>query len=121
VSHTHERGILALVPDAWDVAWQRRHQVLSRLAALAPVAWISPPTAKPSGTVRHNGMFIVDDERVRLLRSTEWVMRRRAERGAKWLRSEGCRSIEMQLWLPEYEHALDWNLHTTSSYHVDDE
>src|SRR5947208_13868158 len=35
-------GVLALVPDDWPVAWQRRHQILSRLATYCPVAWISP-------------------------------------------------------------------------------
>jgi glycosyltransferase involved in cell wall biosynthesis len=126
VSRTRERGILALVPDDWDVAWQRRHQVLSRLRHEAPVAWISPPrprghAVKPFRAEPPAGMMIVEDDGFRLFGDDRKRARRRAEKGAEWLRVSGCTSIELQVWLPEFADALDWNLHTTTSYHVDDE
>src|SRR5688500_4158304 len=133
-------GVLALVPDDWADPWQRRHQVLSRLAARFPVAWIAPArhwraprrgswsqahtehaTAPPA-----DGMFIMDSSRgVPTVNRPRWLSeaayRRRVRRGYQWLRHVGCTAIELQVWRPEYAGALDWVPIRTSSYHVDDE
>ena len=133
-------GVLALVPDDWSVAWQRRHQILSRLARYCPVAWISPALHwrarlsrflhRQPHSVHHRepiaqffALASADDvptvNAPRALRQA--IVRRRASRGARWLHGRGCRAIELQIWLPEFARALDWIPHTTSSYHIDDE
>jgi glycosyltransferase involved in cell wall biosynthesis len=132
-----EQGILALVPDDWSVPWQRRHQVLTRLARHARVAWISPPLhwpewlrsrRRPAGMqpAPASRMLVWSSARgvptVRVSRAIHLaILRRRARLGAKWLRGHGCRSIELQIWFPEFADALGWDLHDSSSYHIDDE
>lgn len=37
-----EIGVLALVPDEWDVSWQPRHHVLTRLSSYFHVVWVNP-------------------------------------------------------------------------------
>ena len=131
------RGVLALVPDDWDVAWQRRHQVLTRLAGYCPVAWISPAlhwrerlrqrnALKPPRAVATSRLFTLtsrDDlptvNAPRQLRDA--IVRRRARLGAMWLRDQGCEAIELQIWLPELAVALDVIDHASVSYHIDDE
>ncbi|MBA3557414.1 MAG: glycosyltransferase [Gemmatimonadaceae bacterium] len=135
----HETGVLALVPDDWWVAWERRHQILSRLATYFPVAWISPAMhwtswlahhARPSRPQRQAApdtrMFTIAPadgaptvyQPMALRRA---VFRRRVKRGADWLRQRGCRKVELQIWRPDFAEALDWVPHATSSYHIDDE
>ena len=131
-----ELGILALVPDDWFVAWQRRHQILTRLAARVPVAWISPPLHWREWLTRPHTSRVqpAPDPRMFVMASADGiptvhvpaivrraVLRRRARLGASWLRAHGCGSIELQIWFPAFADALDWELHTTSSYHIDDE
>jgi UDP-galactopyranose mutase len=132
-------GVLALVPDDWGDPWQRRHQVLSRLAARFPVAWVGPArhwrTGRPSSSIArtagaglpdHGGLFILDStaglpapRRPRWLQAA--IARRRVRQGVDWLRRRGCTSIELQIWRPEFAGALDWAPFTRCSYHVDDE
>ena len=35
-------GVMALVTDPWEIPWQPRHQILSRLARYFHVVWCSP-------------------------------------------------------------------------------
>src|ERR687887_130030 len=35
-------GVIALVSDEWEIPWQPRHQVLSRLAQYFYVVWFTP-------------------------------------------------------------------------------
>jgi glycosyltransferase involved in cell wall biosynthesis len=129
-------GILALVPDDWSDPWQRRHHILTRLAASFLVAWVSPPlhwrawlhrSQEPRGSVPN-------EERMRVLASrdglptathprrlAEAIYQRRVLRGRRWLQRRGCGVIELQLWRPEYAAALDWVPYDTCSYHIDDE
>lgn len=37
-----EVGVIALVSDEWEIPWQPRHQVLSRLAQYFHVVWFTP-------------------------------------------------------------------------------
>src|SRR5215831_18119395 len=130
-------GVLALVSDDWAVAPQRRHQILSRLAARFPVAWISPAlhwqerltrraaldghrVASPCEMLileSHDGFPRIDHPR--LVRSA--LYRRRVSRGARWLRELGCARIELQIWNPEFAEATEWLPRASTSYHIDDE
>ncbi len=133
-------GVLALVSDDWNATPQRRHQILTRMQAYAPVAWISPALqwvewlrrrshGRPSP--RH---LAAPDSRMFVLASADGpptvyhpdsvrraLYRRRVSRGARWLERQGCRNVELEIWNPEFAGALDWVRHTTSSYHIDDE
>jgi glycosyltransferase involved in cell wall biosynthesis len=133
-------GILALVSDDWDDAPQRRHQILARMRTYAPVAWISPAHQWAEWLRRwargrsSQERLASPDSRMFVLAAADGtptvyhprsvrraLYRRRVLRGARWLEQQGCRSIELQIWNPEFVGALDWVRHSTSSYHVDDE
>jgi len=126
-------GVLALVSDDWAVAPQRRHQILSRLAAHFPVAWISPalhwserfthPAVERVASARP--MLILDSrigfpriDHPRFVRSA--LYRRRVSHGVGWLRQQGCTRIELQIWNPEFAEAIEW-VQASTSYHIDDE
>jgi glycosyltransferase involved in cell wall biosynthesis len=127
-------GVLALVSDDWAVAPQRRHQILSRLAARFPVAWVSPAqhwrerfTHPAAERVASAGQIHVLESRSgfpridhpRFVRSA--LYRRRVSHGARWLRERGCTEIELQIWNPEFAGAIDWLPRASTSYHIDDE
>jgi glycosyltransferase involved in cell wall biosynthesis len=131
-------GILALVPDDWRDPWQRRHQILGRLAARFPVAWVSAPQHwRPWLARRWRGgarVQTLPDARMLVLSRTDGLptlntpravmhaqLRRRVMRAERWLRQQGCRHIEVEIWRPELGVALDWVSHATSTYHIDDE
>ncbi len=131
-----DAGILALVPDDWSDPWQRRHHILTRLAAYFPVAWVSPPLHWRAWLHRVEGprASMPNEGRMHVLASwdglptatlprllAEAIYRRRVARGRRWLQLRGCRVIELQLWRPEYLPALDWVPYDTCSYHIDDE
>ena len=133
-----EVGVLALVSDDWPAAPQRRHQILTRLAATFRVAWISPPRhwRDRAWDDRHllAGLPTVDSSRMHVVPSrsglptVNWpralrnaIYRRRVLRGAAWLRDRGCTRIELQLWNPEFAAAIDWVPGASTSYHIDDE
>jgi glycosyltransferase involved in cell wall biosynthesis len=129
-------GILALVPDDWWDARQRRHQILTRLAQRWPVAWVSPPPhwrawlfSQPTTSMQAPpapGMFVQDERSgmptVYAPRAfAHAILRQRVKRAERWLREQGCRRIELEIWRPEFAPALDWVSATTTTYHIDDE
>jgi glycosyltransferase involved in cell wall biosynthesis len=139
VSPRDDAGILAVVSDDWWSARQRRHQILSRLASRFLVAWISPPVhwrewlaqrawanQKRIQAAPDPRMFVLEaDADVPMMRHPaavgQAILRRRVERGVKWLRQRGCRTFELQIWNPAFADALEWVSYATSSYHIDDE
>src|SRR5215475_14552809 len=130
-------GILALVSDDWAVAPQRRHQILSRLAARFPVAWISPALhwrERLPSRLALGGNGVASPRQMLILESRSGLpridhppfvrralYRRRVSRGARWLREQGCARIELQIWNPEFADATEWLPQASTSYHIDDE
>lgn len=120
-------GILALVPDAWGLAWQPRHHVLARLAERFPVAWVEPvdewrePWADaraPEGLQVHRAPrlgFAVPRFLLRAVQSARLNAARRS------LLEKGCNRILLYLWRPEFAGALDQVDHDASLYHIDDD
>ncbi len=102
-----------------------------------PVAWISPPlhwsqwrsrksSDSPPPSRMHPEMFILASaDGLPAINAPAAVqralLRRRVRLGSDWLRDHGCRSIELQVWSPQFADAIDWDAQTTSSYHIDDE
>ncbi len=121
-------GILALVPDAWGLAWQPRHHVLARLAERFPVAWVEPigewrePWA--DATKAPDGLDVQEAPRFgfavpRFLSSA--VQSARLSSARRALLQRGCNKILLYLWRPQYADALDQVAHDASLYHIDDD
>jgi glycosyltransferase involved in cell wall biosynthesis len=134
-----EVGVIALVPDVWEMPWQPRHHVLSRLAKYFHVVWSDYPfdwrgTLGMNGQHRHayppfatiSGLIVKRAEwwlpaigRVEAI--GRWTMQQRLRRSAALLRSKGCRRIILYIWRPSYASAVDCIEHDLSCYHIDDE
>jgi glycosyltransferase involved in cell wall biosynthesis len=125
-----------MVPDDWWDARQRRHQILMRLAKRWPVAWVSPPLhwrawllSNPTTSIQTPPppRMFVQDERSGLptvhapLALAHAILRRRVRRAERWLRDQGCRRIELEIWRPEFAPTLDWVDAATTTYHIDDD
>ena len=134
-----EIGVLALVPDDWDVSWQPRHHVLSRLSRYFHVAWVNPaPEWRQLGkawyksslpklgvTADFPGFLIYRSHVFPKLYRPEWVATRfyeqRLKNARKMLLARGCKKIILYVWRPEFEPALRMIPHDASCYHIDDE
>jgi len=134
-----EVGVIALVPDEWQLQWQPRHQVMTRLARYFPVLWMNPAeewrrsfslsrifTRREESPGPERG-FVVHTPSAFLpkLYSPRWLaqlsFRKRIEHARAALLRRGCRKIVLYLWRPEFAPALDCIPHDLSCYHIDDE
>ena len=130
-------GVLALVPDEWNLTWQPRQQVLVRLARYFHVVWVNPPRhwrwwARETGRtvpapepVEDAARFVVYKALLprfyrppRLARLMQAV---RLSRARAILVRRRCTKILLYLWRPEFADALDLVPFTQSHYHIDDE
>src|SRR5262252_119650 len=117
-------GVLALVPDPWNSVWQVRHQVLTRLARYFRVVCVDPPrartdilggtTSRPSanfGTAPRSGFSVHEPEAwlPRLYRPASLarlITRTRLKRARRVLTRQGCNTIILYVWRPEFLNAL---------------
>ncbi len=134
-----EIGVLALVPDEWDVSWQPRHHVLTRLSSYFHVVWVNPApewrdmigawvksmgrqTAEIAGApgfVVYRSRFFPKLYRPKWLANL--IYRQRLKRVWRLLRLRGCKKIILYLWRPEFEKAIKLIPFDESCYHIDDE
>src|SRR5215813_3488087 len=133
-------GVIALVPDEWEIPWQPRHHVLTRLSQYFNVVWCTPAPwwrewrnqSAPAhehidyGTAPTAGLIVYRPERwlpevgwPRFL--THWTRQQRLQRAKRILLNQGCRKTILYVWRPEYSWALDLIDHDLSCYHIDDE
>ena len=135
-----EVGVVALVPDAWDGAWQPRHYTMARLAQYFHVVWLNPAHAWRDGwvrwrTTRTGEVPVVRHEGGMDIYQPEWwaprmhrsglpgmmMERFRCRRALALLRRRGCTKSVLYLWRPECASLLDQVPHDLSCYHLDDE
>ena len=130
-------GVVALVPDRFEGAWQPRHQVMTRLSRYFRVAWLQPPsswrkvlsarqTKDHLGAPPPEGFTVHDPSRVfpKFYRPRflgEATARARIGSVVASLRRSGVEKIVLYLWRPEFGRELDRVEHDTSCYHIDDE
>ena len=131
--------MLALVPDHWQLQWQPRHQVMTRLARYFPVVWINPaeewhrslsfrqllarreqtPVAEQGFVVHTPSPFLPE------LYSPRWMaqlaFRKRLESARELLLRRGCKKVILYVWRPQFGAALQCIPHDLSCYHIDDE
>jgi glycosyltransferase involved in cell wall biosynthesis len=135
-------GVIALVPDAWRVLWQPRHQVISRLAHYFHVVWMEPagdrhenlnkygrieePSPRerpwslmPGFAVSYPGFLSTVFNR--FYRLEEFLLRSRLRHARTMLTRRGCQRIILYIWRPTFLPALDFVPHDLSCYHIDDE
>jgi glycosyltransferase involved in cell wall biosynthesis len=134
-----EVGVLAFVPDQWNLQWQVRHQVLTRLAHYFWVVWMNPPeqlqhslrlgrlrSRFEKGPVREKG-FIVHNPSLFLPQTysplwlAELTLRRRLQNARRVLLRRGCKKTVLYIWRPEFADALQRIPFDLSCYHIDDE
>jgi colanic acid/amylovoran biosynthesis glycosyltransferase len=134
-----EIGVVALVPDDWDVSWQPRHHVLTRLSRYFHVAWVNPAPEwrelakawyksslpKLGETADFPGFLIYRSHVLPKLYRPEWVATRfyeqRLKNARRMLVGRGCQKIVLYIWRPEFEPAVHMIAHDASCYHIDDE
>lgn len=130
-------GLIAVVPNDWRTYWQPRHQVLSRLTRYFHVGWVTPPPhwrARHRGERHHEGAFtdppagmIVRDRRSGppMVHKPRWLadlgLAARVRRVRRTLLGQGCRTIVLQLWRPEYRRSVDPRRYALTCYYIDDE
>jgi glycosyltransferase involved in cell wall biosynthesis len=131
-------GVIALVADPWNVAWRRRHHVLTRLARYFHVIWVNPARdwrdlfrssryREPIDTdvTPPAGFTICDSIWLPRLYRPQWLARyicdARIKRARSLLSSRGCRKIILYMCRPEFAPALKSILFDLSCYHIDDE
>jgi glycosyltransferase involved in cell wall biosynthesis len=134
-------GVLAFVPDRWEIPWQPRHQVLARLARYFHVVWVTPPVwwrnqlrnsprqAEVFGTTAaagESGLNIFRPpqwlpEIGRPAALAGWTTRERLRRARRILERRGCRKTIVYIWRPSFAHLLNLVPHDLSCYHIDDE
>jgi len=134
-------GVLAFVPDRWEIPWQLRHQVLTRLARYFHVVWVTPPTPwrdqlrswrahgptaersagadRPGFTVFRPPVWLPAIGRPARLEA--WADETRLRQARRLLETRGCTRIVAYLWRPAFASVLDRLPHDVSCYHIDDE
>ncbi len=133
-------GVIALVPDEWEIPWQPRHQILTRLSQYFNVVWCTPalwwrewwhrttlqnqdidygPPPAPGLIIYRPESYLPEVGRPRFL--ARWTKQQRLRRAQRILLNQGCRKTILYLWRPQYEPALDLVDHDFSCYHIDDE
>jgi glycosyltransferase involved in cell wall biosynthesis len=136
--HWPDIGVLALVPERFDVPWMSRHQILTRLARWYSVAWLNPtlewrealrgrPSAPAPGSIAPPpGLRVCEPEPwlPRFYRP-EWLARAtdaaRLRRARRALRRAGAEAVVLHVWRPGFLPALDRVAHDACLYHVVDE
>jgi glycosyltransferase involved in cell wall biosynthesis len=139
--HLPDVGVLALVPDRFDVPWMSRHQILSRLARYYPVVWLNPARpwrevvasrgpAAADGAVRiaepPPGLEVYEPgPGLPMVNRPAWIERwtdtTRLSIARRRLLRRGCRRVLLYIWRPDFASALDRVAHDASLYHVVDE
>jgi glycosyltransferase involved in cell wall biosynthesis len=131
-------GVLALVPDEWNLVWQPRQQVLSRLARYFHVVWADPPRHWRWWKRRDSGRvvpapgpadgadgFVVHKPWLPLVHRPPGLARLmlalRVNRARATLIRRRCTAILLYLWRPEFAAALERVSFSRSLYHIDDE
>lgn len=131
-------GILSDVPHGWDVPWQVKHPVLTRLAERAEVVWMAPPVSRtrvltrwgvptvyrpqperPTLTVYHPEPWLPRLHRPSAVAG--WLARQRLQRGRALLRRRGCDTFVLYLWRPEPSLVENSDGFDLRIYHIDDE
>jgi glycosyltransferase involved in cell wall biosynthesis len=125
-----------MVPDFWDVPWQPRHHVMSRLAQHFPVVWLEPPhqwrdairtfsNRPPTRSIAGNLWIHRPEFWLPQLFRPAWLAtlsdRTRVRMAVRQLRARGCRRIVLYVWRPDFHFALDALDYDMTIYHVDDE
>jgi glycosyltransferase involved in cell wall biosynthesis len=133
-----EVGIVALVPDPWNLVWQLRQQILVRLARYFYVVWVDPPRHwrwwDRAETGRHvpsldpvdaHGRFLVYRSWLptvhRPTRLTAWMDRVRLTRARARLLRRRCTALLLYIWRPQFAGVLGRVPFTQRHYHIDDE
>jgi glycosyltransferase involved in cell wall biosynthesis len=132
-------GVLALVPDPWNSVWQVRHQVLTRLARYFRVVWVDPPKtwtdilgnasseSLPSfGIAPSSGFSVYEPESwLPQLYRPSWLAslsrKTRLKRARRSLLRQGCKTIILYVWRPEFLSSLSGLPFERTCYHIDDE
>jgi glycosyltransferase involved in cell wall biosynthesis len=134
-------GVLAFVPDRWEIAWQPRHQVLARLARYFHVLWVTPPVSwraqlrvfsrkiedyKNYGVAPASGFSIFRPpvwlpEIGRPLCIARWTANERLRRARRTLKRHGCTKTIVYMWRPSFAGFVSLVPHDLSCYHIDDE
>lgn len=126
-------GIVAMVPDRWNRAWQPRHHIMSRLSRYFPLVWMNPaphwrdvPRATPAAAPTPPGMSIYEAEpwlrRInRPATLSSLLLRARVHRARSMLKAHGVTHFILYIWRPEFADALDATGFDLVCYHVDDE
>ena len=134
-------GVLAFVPDRWEIPWQPRHQVLARLARYFHVVWVTPPVwwrNQLRNSPRQLEVFATSvsagecgldifrppqwlPEVGRPAALAGWTTRERLRRARRMLERRGCRKTIVYIWRPSFAHLLNLVPHDLSCYHIDDE
>ena len=132
-------GVLALVPDQWNSVWQTRHHVLTRLARYFRVVWTTPPrawqdlfrrsavdplTSRPA-TAPHGLLIYESTAGLPQLHRPSWLAtltrNARLKQARDLLVRQGCRTIILYVWRPEFAGALGGARFERTFYHIDDE
>jgi glycosyltransferase involved in cell wall biosynthesis len=130
-------GVIALVPEKWNLVLQPRHQVLFRLARYFHIVWIDPPrhwrwwkrqdggrvvpATEPHGAA---GFVIHKPWLPMVFRPPQlgrFILRVLLNRARAILRGRRCTTILLYLWRPQFADALELVPFTRSYYHIDDE
>lgn len=133
-----EVGVLALVPERFDVPWMPRHQILTRLARFYRVAWLSPaPEWRElfaKSEARHPDWELPRPDGLHVREPEPWLPRfyrpawlgaatdtGRLGRARRDLVRRGCRHIVLYVWRPGFAPSIDRVEHELCLYHIDDE
>jgi glycosyltransferase involved in cell wall biosynthesis len=138
-------GVIGLVPDVWEAAWQPRHHVLTRLSRYFNVVWYHPVSYHPGQKRRNSllplmpwnqevdyssavspGLTVYNPDRWlpkvhRPSCLTHWIVRWQLRRAKQILHTRGCHKIILYLWRQRYDRAQDMIGSDLSCYHIDDE
>jgi len=131
-------GVLALVPERFDVPWMSRHQILTRLCRYFPVVWSSPAPdwreALRGGAPARNAASLPPPSGLEVREPEAWLPRfhrpawlerttdrARLRRARRALVRRGARKVVLYVWRPDFARALDRVDYDLCLYHVVDE
>jgi len=133
-------GVLSIVPNRWRLRWASRHQILSRLAKYYHVVWMNPPSDWWDTSMKDvyrkilnhegitsfgDGLKIYDPTCLPKFYRPVWLdkmtTRLRIRKAYGILKDQGCTTVVLYIWRPEYAEAIKMVRHDLSCYHIDDE